>query len=320
LAPLVAALQALVELLRAAGGRGVVIGGVAASMHPHAATAPCHEPEQTSEMRRNDQNSDRGDDLMSRNVPMLKDRVVVITGASSGIGAAVAAALAAAGASVVLGARRADRLASVCERIRSAGGQADAVVTDLRQETDVEELIEAAVARHGRLDVLVNNAAMGTVRTIAEGRSEEWRAILETNILGTLIACRAALRHMLRRGRGDILNVTSASADEAWPYLSVYAASKAAVHSLSRGLRAEVAERGIRVMTIEIHNVGGTDFATSFDPELLAEALQRWKDLGLLNPRTPMLTADDVARAVIFQLSQPDPTSIHHLTVRSRAN
>jgi NADP-dependent 3-hydroxy acid dehydrogenase YdfG len=250
----------------------------------------------------------------------LADRVAIVTGASSGIGAATARALAAEGAAVVLGARRADRLAEVVDAIRAAGGRAEAVPTDMRDEAQVEALVAAAVERFGRLDALVNNAAMGTVREVAEGRTEEWRAILETNVLGVLIACRAALRHMLPQGRGDILNVSSASAHEAWPYFAPYAASKAAVHALSRCLRAEVAERGIRVMTIEIHNVGGTEFAVNFEPDVLPGAIERWQTLGLLNPRTPMLAPEAVARAVVFQLAQPEPASVHELVIRSRAN
>jgi NADP-dependent 3-hydroxy acid dehydrogenase YdfG len=250
----------------------------------------------------------------------LAGRVGVITGASAGIGAAAARALAAAGMTVVLGARRAERLAAVCEQIRGSGGTADAVATDMRNEQQVERLIDTAVERHGRIDALVNNAGIGTLRTIAEGRTDEWRAILETNVLGTLMACRAALRHMLPHGRGDILNMTSASAHEAWPYLSVYAGSKAAIYTLSRGLRAEVAGRGIRVMTIEIHNVAGTDFASNFEPAVMPAAIERWVELGLLSRESPMIEPDDVARAVVFQLSQPDPASVHHLTIRSRAN
>jgi len=250
----------------------------------------------------------------------LVGRVGIVTGASSGIGAAVAEALAAAGMLVVAAARRQELLAQLCARIQARGGRADFVVTDLRNESQIETLVDTTVARHGRLDALINNAALGTVRPIAEGRTDEWRAILETNVLATLVACRAALRHMLPSGRGDILNVTSASVQGGWPYLSVYAASKAAVHTLSQGLRAEVAERGIRVMTVEIHNVGGTDFASNFDASILPAAIDRWKELGLLNPNTPMLTPADVAGAIVFQLSQPEPASIHHLTIRSRAN
>src|SRR5206468_2420057 len=130
--------------------------------------------------------------------------------------------------------RRAARLAEAVAAIRAAGGEAEAAVTDLRDEAQVERLIDGAVARHGRLDALVNDAAVGHIRPVAEGRSAEWRAVLETNVLGTLVACRAALRHMLPRGAGDIVNLTSASAHEAWPYLAAYSASKAAVHTLSR--------------------------------------------------------------------------------------
>ena len=250
----------------------------------------------------------------------LKGRVGVITGASSGIGAACARALAASGMTVMLGARREDKLAALCTEIRNAGGKADFIATDMRDEAQVEALIATAAYRYGHLDALVNNAAVGMVRTIADGRTEEWRAMLETNLLGTLVACRAALREMLPRKSGDILNMTSASAHEAWPYLSVYAASKAAIHSLSRGLRAEVAGKGIRVMTIEIHNVGGTDFASNFEAEVMPAAIKRWEVLGLLSRESAMIASDDVARAVVFQLSQPDPASIHHLTIRSRAN
>ncbi|HVN86529.1 MAG TPA: SDR family oxidoreductase [Candidatus Binatia bacterium] len=251
---------------------------------------------------------------------LLDGRVGIVTGASAGIGAAIARALAGEGMAVMLGARRADQLSSVCAEIRSAGGAADFVAVDLRSEAQVERLVDMAVERFGHLDALVNNAAIGTLRLIEDGRTDEWRAIFETNVIGTLVACRAALRHLLPRGRGDILNVTSASAHESWPYLSVYAASKAAVHTLSNGLRAEVAERGIRVMTTEIHNVAGTDFASNFDPSILPAALSRWRELGLLNPRTPMIAPETAARAIVFQLSQPDPSSIHHVTVRSRAN
>jgi NADP-dependent 3-hydroxy acid dehydrogenase YdfG len=250
----------------------------------------------------------------------LDGRVGVITGASSGIGAAVARALAAAGMRVVLGARRAERLATVCDDIRAAGGSAEFLAADMRDEVQVEALIAAAVSRFGQIDALVNNAATGTLRTIAEGRTEEWRTTIETNLLGTLLTCRAALRHMLPRRTGDILNVTSASAHEAWPYLAVYAASKAAIHTLSRGLRAEVAGSGVRVMTIEVHNIGSTDFASNFDPALLPDAIQRWLELGLLTRESIVLEPNDVARAVVFQLSQPHPASIHHLTLRPRAN
>lgn len=250
----------------------------------------------------------------------LADRVGVVTGASSGIGAATAVALAEAGMGVVLGARRAAALGAVRDRIRQAGGRAEAIATDLRDPDQVTTLVNAAVDRFGRLDALVNNAAIGHLRPIAEGRIDEWRAVLDTNVLGTLVACRAALDHMLRRGRGDIVMMGSASANEPWPYLGVYAASKAAILALARSLRAEVAARGIRVMTVEIHNVGGTGFAENFDPALLPAALKRWTELGVLNPQAPTITPEAVARAVVFQLTQAEPASIHSVVIRSREN
>lgn len=250
----------------------------------------------------------------------LEEKVVVVTGASSGIGAAASRALAAAGASVVLAARRGSALLSLCAEIRAAGGEAHLVVVDLRDEASVDQLIDGAVRRYGRLDALVNNAAVGYVRSVAEGRTAEWRAMVETNVLGVLFACRAALRHMLPQKRGDILNVTSAAAYEAWPYLSVYAATKAAVHALSQGLRAEVAEQGVRVMTLEVHNIGGTGFASNFDRSVLPEAVRRWEALGLLRRSSGMLAPEAAAQAIVFQLSRPDPASVHHLTLRARTN
>src|SRR5574337_1069973 len=120
----------------------------------------------------------------------IAGQVAVVTGASAGIGAAVARALAAAGVPVVLGARRAPRLAEVCESIRRDGGRAEYCVADMRSEAEVDRLIDTAAERYGRLDMLINNAAVGTVRTVADGRIDEWRATLETNVLGTLLACR----------------------------------------------------------------------------------------------------------------------------------
>jgi len=249
--------------------------------------------------------------------PPLTGRVGVVTGASAGIGAATARALASAGMAVVLGARRAERLAAVCAEIEAAGGRALAMPTDVRDEAQVDALVDAAAARFGRLDALVNNAAVGVLGTVAEADTAQWRATLDTNVLGVVFATRAALRHMLPRGAGDVVTMTSASMHGGWPYLGAYAASKAAVAALARSLRAEVAGRGVRVMTIEIHQVA-SEFGTNLDPALLPAALGRWKELALVDPAGAVLAPADVARAVVFQLSQPDPVSVHDLTIRPR--
>ena len=247
----------------------------------------------------------------------LTDRVVVITGASSGIGAATARLLAGEGARVVLAARRADRLLALAAEIEAAGGAVAVVPTDLRDEAAVNALIDRAVARFGRLDALVNNAGVGYLSTIAEGRTDEWRVQIETNLLGVLFATRAALRHLLPQGRGDIITMTSASTGERFPYLGVYAATKASLDALSRCLRAEVSEQGIRVMTIEIHHAA-TEFAAGFDPAMIARAFQSWQRHGVLNPAAPRIAPEDVARAVAFQLTQPADACIHNLNIRSR--
>lgn len=249
----------------------------------------------------------------------LEGRVGIVTGASSGIGAATARVLAAAGMKVMLGARRAARLEELCLEIRSAGGVAAFLPTDMREERQVEALVDETVARFGHLDAIVNNAAVGFIRTVAEGRTDEWRTTLDTNVMGTLYACRAALRHMLPQGRGDILNVGSASANAPWPYLAAYAATKAAILELSLSLRAEVASRGIRVMTVDIHNVA-TEFGNNFDPDLMMDAATAWQRTGVFNPQAEILDASNVGRAVLYQLAQPDPVTIFDLSIRSRAS
>src|SRR5262249_15621474 len=125
---------------------------------------------------------------------------------------------------------------------------------------------------------------------------------------------------MLPQRRGDIVLMGSAATEGAWPYFGAYAASKAAVVALARTLRAEVAAHGVRVMTVDIHNVGGTDFAAGLDPALAPDGTRRGGAPGRLNPRAPPIAPDDVPCAVVFHLSQPPPASVHHLVIRSQEN
>jgi NADP-dependent 3-hydroxy acid dehydrogenase YdfG len=249
----------------------------------------------------------------------LHDRIGIVTGASSGIGAATARALAADGMTVVLAARRLDRLTEVADAIRTDGGTAEVAEFDLRDEAAIDALVDGTVQRHGRLDALVNNAAMGVLRRIEDGVTAEWRAVLETNVLGTLAACRAALRHMLPRGRGDLVNMTSVSAFEAWPHLGVYAGSKAAVHAFSNSLRAEVGGRGIRVMTMQVHGIA-TEFAAAIDPDEQATAAARWEALGQLNREAEVIDPAHVGRTIAFMPAQPPNVSLHDVTLRPRNN
>jgi short-subunit dehydrogenase len=180
----------------------------------------------------------------------LTGRVAVITGASSGIGRATAERFAAEGMPVVLGARRAARLAEVAEGIRRVGGAARAVETDVRQPDQVRRLVEEAVAAFGRLDVLVNNAGLGYFGPVESTPPDEARYLFDVNLMGTLHGVQAAVPHMRRQGSGHIINVASIVGKRATPGNGVYSVTKFAQVALSEALRLELASAGIRVSVV----------------------------------------------------------------------
>jgi NADP-dependent 3-hydroxy acid dehydrogenase YdfG len=219
----------------------------------------------------------------------LQGRVAVVTGASAGIGAATARALAAAGASVVLGARRADRLEQL---VGELGDRAKAVEMDVRDPGDAARLVNAALAEFGRLDTLVANAGIGAYGGIMDLSDDQLRTMMDTNIAGTVWPIRAAVPHFLEAGRGDIVIVASVAglrgaADEA-----VYAATKFAQVGLAGALDRELRAKNIRVSAI---CPGGT--ATEF-----AMGTGRTPDMPGLDD---MLRPGDVAEAVVTVLRQP---------------
>ena len=175
----------------------------------------------------------------------LRDKVVVVTGASSGIGRATAEAFARQGCRVVLAARREERLKEVAGGIEERGGQALVVPTDVGDREQVERLVERAVERFGRVDVMLNNAGWGFYATVEETGEEDMQRLWRVNFMGTFYGVQAALAVMRRQGAGHIMNVASVVGRRGYPYHGAYAATKFAVLGLTESLRSELAGSGI---------------------------------------------------------------------------
>jgi NADP-dependent 3-hydroxy acid dehydrogenase YdfG len=183
-------------------------------------------------------------------MPSLKDKVVIVTGASSGIGYETALAFAREGTKSVLAARREERLRELAGRIEALGGEALVVPTDVSKREQVERLVQAAVDRFGRVDVMVNNAGFGLGATIEQTTDQDFRDLWETNVLGVLYGMQAVLPVMRRQSSGHIVNVSSAAGRIAYPGIGAYSATKSAIVALTDALRAEMADAGIRASVV----------------------------------------------------------------------
>ena len=175
----------------------------------------------------------------------LKDKVVIITGGGRGIGKAIAIAYAAEGARVVIAARSAGQLEEVATEITAKGGEVLVVPTDLRSREEVENLIQETVDHFGRIDILVNNAGINPRGPFLDSTDEEWEQGWQINVMGVVYGCRAALPIMQQQGSGNIINVGSGMGQVGRSNLSVYCASKAALHGLTQSIAEEVWEDGI---------------------------------------------------------------------------
>jgi short-subunit dehydrogenase len=223
----------------------------------------------------------------------LVGRVVVVTGASSGIGAATAVLCGRAGMRVALAARRADRLASVAEAIRVAGGEARVVPTDVADEAAVHALIDSTAAAWGRLDVLVANAGTGILATVEQTTAAEFDRLMCVNYLGVVYGVLAALPHFRRQGSGHVVTVASVVGKRASPFRAAYVASKFAVVGFSEALRMELAGSGIDVTC-----VCPIGTATEFHD---VEANR----LGVPGRGGPIQSAEHVARGIVRALRRP---------------
>ena len=240
----------------------------------------------------------------------LAGKVVAITGASSGIGAATAFLLAGQGARVVLGARREERLAALVDRIGEAGGDAAYIATDVKKRADLASLVTLAVERFGRLDVLVSNAGIGPISLLDDLRIDDWEEMIDVNVKGVLYGIAAALPVFRRQGSGQFVNVVSTAGLKIVPRQAVYAATKNAVRTLSEGLRQEAGDK-LRVTVVSPGFVR-TDFASSMTDEATrASVVQRMEQIAI--------PPDAIARAIAFAISQPADVDVGDIVVRPTA-
>jgi len=238
----------------------------------------------------------------------LAGKVAIVTGASSGIGEAVAAALAQSGATLALAGRRRERLESLALRIREGGGSATPFALDLTEEQSPQGLVEQVVRDHGRLDVVVNSAGIMLLSPVAEATGSDWRRMIELNLLSLMELSRAALPP-LRKTQGHIVNIASLAGRIANPSASGYAASKFGVVGFSESLRREVYADGIRVTVIE-PGVVATELGEHIENVAMKEALRA--RLAHMEP----LRAEDVARAVAYAVTQPPHVNVNELVIR----
>ena len=237
------------------------------------------------------------------------DKVVLITGASSGIGAGIARELAASGAKVMLGARRVGRLNALAAELAGAGGTALAHPLDVTDRESVAAFASAARAAWGRVNVIVNNAGVMPLSLMASMKVDEWERMVDVNIKGVLYGIAAVLPEMTARGSGHVVNIASIGALQVVPTAAVYCATKYAVRAISDGLRQE--NNRIRVTCIH-PGVVESELADTITDPVAAEAMKSYRAIAL--------KPDAVARAVRFAIEQPDDVDVNEIVVRPTAS
>ena len=237
----------------------------------------------------------------------IEGKVVVITGASSGLGEATARMLSAHGAVVVLGARRVDRIEALAKELSDAGGKALALQTDVTRAADVQRLVDAAVEKFGRIDVLVNNAGLMPSSPLERLKIADWDRMIDVNIKGVLYGIAAALPHMKAQKCGHIVNVSSVAGHRVRAGTAVYSATKHAVRVLTEGLRQEVKPYDIRT-TIVSPGAVATELPDSITEADVQAGVKAFYEIAI--------PADSFARAVVFAMSQPDDVDINEILFR----
>lgn len=237
----------------------------------------------------------------------IEGKVVVITGASSGLGEAAALLLGAQGANVALGARRTDRIEALAGKISEKGGSALAVTTDVTQCDQIKRLVDTAAQTYGHVDVLINNAGLMPLSPLDHLHIDDWSRMVDVNIKGVLFGIAAVLPHMKKRKSGHIINVSSVAGHKVSPGGAVYSATKFAVRALSEGLRQEVKPYNIRTTVISPGAVA-TELPDSITDTEVGERIRQLYEIAI--------PADSFARAVAFAISQPEDVDINEILFR----
>ena len=237
------------------------------------------------------------------------NKVILITGASSGIGEGIARELGKAGANVFLGARRLDRINALAAEIRSAGGEAEAAVLDVTSRQSMADFVQAAREKWGRIDVLINNAGIMPLSPLSAGKRDEWERTIDVNIKGVLWGIGAVLPIMEAQGSGQIINIGSIGALSVVPTAAVYCATKFAVRAISDGLRQE--SSNIRVTCVNPGVVESELASTITHPETMA-AMDAYRAIAL--------KPADIARAVRHIIEAPESVDTTEITIRPTAS
>ena len=237
----------------------------------------------------------------------IKNKVIAITGASSGIGEATAFLLVERGAKVVLGARRLDLLEALASRIKQAGGEAAYARTDVKKRDDLSKLVTLACERYGKLDVLINNAGIGPISPLDELRVEDWDDMIDINIKGVLYGIAAALPVFRKQGFGHFVTTASTAGHKTVPNQSVYSGTKFAVRAICDGLRQEAGDK-LRVTIISPGFVQ-TGLAESMtNPQIRDQTLAAMEKIAI--------PPDAIARAIAFAIEQPTNVDVGEIVIR----
>ena len=247
--------------------------------------------------------------MTTETAPSTTDKVILVTGASSGIGEATALRLGTEGHHVVLGARRAGRLESLASRIRNAGGKATHRQLDVTDLSSVRSVVDDTVREQGRIDAVVNNAGVMPLSRLDALLVDEWNQMIEVNVKGLLHGIAAALPHFQRQGGGHFVTVASVGAHEVVPTSALYSATKFAAWAITEGLRLELAP-AIRVTTIS-PGVIESELADHITDPLAQTAMHTY--------RKNSLPADTIARMISFALQQPSDVDVNEIIVRPAA-